>query len=321
MIKIGIIDTINKKGIDLLKANKNNFSYEIIKNLSKKNLIKELPKFDGITLRRGAINSKVLKNCKKLKVISRHGVGYDNVDIAYLKKKGIKLLVANDSTCISPSEHIMFMILSIFKGRNIFHNMVRKGSFHKAIHMKFNNNFELYGKTILIVGFGRIGRKLIKQCKGFGMKVLVYDPFIDKKIINSYGGKKISIFNLGIQIADIVSLCIPLNKKTKNLITYKELSIMKKSSILINISRGGLINEHDLNKALNKKIISFAGLDVFSQEPPNIKNPLLKNKKVFLSPHAATFTKEGLEKMSVETVRNIIDFFNKKIDKRKIVKL
>jgi len=99
------------------------------------------------------------------------------------------------------------------------------------------------------------------------------------------------------------------------------MSLMKKNAIIINISRGGVINEKDLNTALNNKIISFAGLDVFEKEPPDTSNPLLQNKRVLLSPHAATFTKEGLEKMSLETVQNIIDFFEKKIDSTKIVQL
>ena len=101
----------------------------------------------------------------------------------------------------------------------------------------------------------------------------------------------------------------------------KEMSLMKKNAIIINISRGGVVNEEDLNTALNNKIISFAGIDVFDKEPPDTSNPLLKNKRVLLSPHAATFTKEGLEKMSLETVQNIIDFFEKKIDSTKIVQL
>ena len=166
MYKIGIIDEINPKGIEVLKNNKN-FKYELITDLSKDNLLKKLPEFDGITLRRGKIDSSVLMNCKKLKVISRHGVGYDNVDTDYIKKNNIKLLVTDSSTSTSPAEHIMFMIISIYKGINMFDDIVRKGNFAKAIHMDINENFELFNKNILIIGFGRIGKKLIKKCLGF----------------------------------------------------------------------------------------------------------------------------------------------------------
>jgi D-3-phosphoglycerate dehydrogenase len=153
------------------------------------------------------------------------------------------------------------------------------------------------------------------------MKVIVYDPYVEEKVINDLGGKKILELEKGLKETDILSLSTPLTDETKNFITMKEMSLMKKNAIIINISRGGVVNEKDLNTALNNKIISFAGLDVFEKEPPDTSNPLLKNKRVLLSPHAATFTKEGLEKMSLETVQNIIDFFEKKIDSTKIVQL
>jgi len=320
MYKIGIIDTIDNKGIELLRSN-NKFSYEIITDLSRENLLTKLPEFDGVTLRRGKLDEEILKKCKNLKVIARHGVGYDNVDTAFLKKKNITLLVTHNSTSTSPAEHVMFMILNIYKGREMFHTMVRDGNFHKAIHLKIDDNFELLNKTILIAGFGRIGKKLIKKCLGFDMNVSVYDPYIDNEVISSFGGKKILDLEEGLKEADILSLSVPLNKETKNLITFKQMSLMKKNAIIINVSRGGIVNEVDLDKALNDKVISFAGIDVFEKEPPEINNPLLKNKRVLLSPHAATFTKEGLEKMSMETVQNIIDFFKDKIEQIKIVKL
>ena len=320
MHKIGIIDTIDNKGIELLDNNKN-FEYEIIKDLSKENLLLKLPQFDGVTLRRGKLDEEILKNCKNLKVIARHGVGYDNVDTSFLKKNNISLLVTHNSTSTSPAEHAMFMIMNIYKGRDMFDTMVREGNFHKAIHLKIDDNFEMFNKTILITGFGRIGKKLIKKCLGFDMKVIVYDPYVEKNLIEALGGKKIDNFEQGLKETDILLLSIPLNKETKNLITLKEMSIMKKSSVIINISRGGIINEEDLNLALNKKIISFAGIDVFEKEPPELSNPLLENKRALLSPHAATFTRECLENMSMETVQNIIDFFEKKIEPCKIVKL
>ena len=320
MYNIGIIDKINPKGLEIFKKN-NNFKYEIITDLSKENLLKKLPEFDGITLRRGRIDSEVLSNCKKLKVISRHGVGYDNVDIDYIKKNNIKLLVTDSSTSTSPAEHIMYMILSIYKGVNMFDSIVRNGNFAEAINLDIKENFELYKKKILIVGFGRIGKKLIKKCLGFDLKVDVFDPFVNEKIIKSHGGTKVLNLNESLKKTDILSLSLPKNEKTYNLISLKEMKLMKKNSIIINVSRGGIVNEKDLNFALNNKIISYAGIDVFEKEPPEENNPLLSNKRVLLSPHAATFTKECLENMSIETVNNVIDFFEKKIDKSKIVSL
>ncbi|MDB9812509.1 hydroxyacid dehydrogenase [Candidatus Pelagibacter sp.] len=320
MYKIGIIDTMKNKGIDLLKRYKD-FDCEVVTDLSRENLLLKMPQFDGITLRRGKIDREILSNCKKLKVIARHGVGYDNVDTLCLKEKDITLLVTHNSTSTSPAEHIMFMIMNIYKGIGMFDDLVRSGNFSKAIHLNIEENFELFNKTILIAGFGRIGKKLIKKCLGFDMNVIVFDPYIDASIISSLGGKKVSTLEEGLKKTDILSLSLPLNKETKNFITIKELKIMKKTSIIINASRGGIVNEIDLNNALNDKIISFAGIDVFEKEPPELTNPLLTNSKVVLSPHAATFTKECLDDMSLETAQNIINFFEEKIENSKIVKL
>ena len=320
MYKIGIIDTMKDKGINLLKSYKD-FDCEIVTDLSRENLLLKLPEFDGITLRRGKIDREILSKCDKLKVIARHGVGYDSVDIKCLKEKGITLLVAHNSTSTSPAEHIMFMIMNIYKGVSIFDTMVRNGDFVKAIHLNIEQNFELFDKTVLIAGFGRIGKKLIKKCLGFDMKVLVFDPYVDDVTIASFGGVKIASLEEGLKKADILSLSLPLNDETKNFITLKEMKLMKKSSIIINAARGGVVNEEDLNNALDNNIIAFAGIDVFEKEPPESTNPLITNKKVVLSPHSATFTKEGLESMAVETAQNTIDFFENKIENNKIVKL
>jgi D-3-phosphoglycerate dehydrogenase len=184
-----------------------------------------------------------------------------------------------------------------------------------------HNSFELFNKRILIVGFGRIGKQLIKRCLGFEMKIFVYDPFVEKKIIESYGGKKINDLEEALSETDILSLSVPLTKLTYNMINLGKMKMMKKTSIIINTSRGGVINEKDLNDALNQNIIYGAGLDVFEKEPPINDNPLLKNKKVLLSPHAATFTKECTSNMAVQTAQNIIDFFDNKLDKLMLVKL
>jgi D-3-phosphoglycerate dehydrogenase len=308
------------KGINLLKSYKD-FDCEIVTDLSRENLLLKLPEFDGITLRRGKIDREILNKCDKLKVIARHGVGYDSVDTKCLKEKGITLLVAHNSTSTSPAEHIMFMIMNIYKGVSMFDTMVRNGDFVKAIHLNIEQNFELFDKTVLIAGFGRIGKKLIKKCLGFDMKVLVFDPYVDDTTITSLGGRKVSILEEGLKKADILSLSLPLNAETKNFITLKEMKLMKKSSIIINAARGGVVNEEDLNNALDNNIIAFAGIDVFEKEPPEPTNPLITNKKVVLSPHSATFTREGLENMAVETAQNIIDFFENKIENTKIVKL
>ena len=272
-------------------------------------------------MRRGKIDAEILEKCKNLKVISRHGVGYDNVDTKFLKKNNITLLVTATTTSVSPAEHIMFMILNISKGIDFYDQAVRSGKFESIMHMKNNNNFELANKKILIVGFGRIGRKLIKRCIGFEMKVYAYDPYVDQKTIESFCGIKVNNLNDGLKKTDILSLSVPLTETTRNMINSEKIKMMKKSAIIINTSRGSVINEIDLNKALDEELIYSAGLDVFEKEPPDYDNPLLKNKRIILTPHAATFTKECLSNMSIETVQNVIDFFENKLNKSMIVKL
>ena len=153
------------------------------------------------------------------------------------------------------------------------------------------------------------------------MNVFVYDPFVSKEVVESLGGKKVENLEDSIKNMDAVSLHVPLNDKTKNLINYNLLRKMKKNCIIINAARGGVINETDLDRALNENLIFGAGLDVFEKEPPDQNNPLLKNERVFLSPHTAAFTEECMVRMGKETIQNIIDFFEKKLDKSKTIKL
>jgi len=318
MKKIAIIEQIHKDGLDILEKN-SGFHYELITDVSEENLIEKLPEFDGCTLRVTKLNKNILKNCPKLKVISRHGVGYDNVDLDYVKNNNITLLITATANAVAVAEHVIYMMLSISKSINRYDQEVRSGYFKK--NASTIETVELFKKEILIVGFGRIGKSLIKRCLGFEMKVNIFDPFVSKEIISQFGGNKIDNFDEGLKKCDYLSLHIPLTEKTKNMINISKLKIMKKNSIIINTSRGGIINELDLNKALNENIIFGAGLDVFEKEPINIDNPILKNKKVLLSPHSATFTNECKSRMSIETTKNIIDFFENKLDKSMIVKL
>ena len=318
MKRIAIIEEIDKEGLKLFENN-SNFSYEIITDTSEDNLIKNLPNFDGCSLRVSKLTSNIMSVCKNLKIISRHGVGYDNIDLDYIKKNKITLTITSTANATAVSEHVLYMMLVLSKAKLTYDNEVRTGAFKK--NMKTIKTFELMGKVILIAGFGRIGKSLIKKCLGFDMKVSVYDPFIDAKIINDLGGSKVSSIEDGIKEADFISIHMHLNDKTKNLINYKLIKKMKKNCIIINTARGGIINEHDLNTALNENLIFGAGLDVFEKEPPSMDNLLLKNKKVIMSPHTSALTDECKVRMAKETVKNIIDFFDNKLDKSVIVKL
>tara|TARA_B100000965_G_C19598076_1_gene761171 strand:- start:3225 stop:4187 length:963 start_codon:yes stop_codon:yes gene_type:complete len=316
--KIAIIEEIHKDGLNLLDKNPK-FEYELIKDVSEKNLIQKLPSFDACTLRVSKLDENILKHCPKLKAISRHGVGYDNVDLNYIKKNNIALLVTATANAVAVAEHVISMFLSLSKSTNTYDQEVRNGNFISNANKI--QTFELLNKNILIAGFGRIGKKLISRCLSFDTKVYVYDPYVDEKIIKDHGGTKINSINDGLIIADYVSLHMPLTSETRNLINYSILKQMKKNTIIVNTARGGIVNENDLDKALNENLIFGAGLDVFSKEPIEVDNPLLKNKKVILSPHSATFTDECTSRMGIETTKNIIDFFDNAIDESMIVKL
>ena len=318
MKKIAIIEEIHKDGINLVKNN-SNYKYELITDVSENNLIKKLPEFDACTLRVTRLDEKILKHCPNLKAISRHGVGIDNVDLNYIKNNNISLLITATANAVAVAEHVLSMFLCLSKSISTYDNEVRAGNFkNNAAKIQ---TFELLNKNVLIAGFGRIGKKLISRCLAFDTKVYVYDPYIKDDVIKNYGGIKVNDIEEGLMKADYVSLHMPLTHETKNLINYNVLKKMKKNSIIANTARGGIINEDDLEKALNENLIFGAALDVFSKEPIERENPLLNNKKVILSPHSATFTDECTSRMGIETTQNIINFFENKLDKSMIVKL
>jgi D-3-phosphoglycerate dehydrogenase len=318
MKKIAIIEEIHKDGIDLIENNPN-YEFELITDVSENNLIKRLPEFDACTLRVTRLDENILKHCPNLKAISRHGVGIDNVDLNYIKNNKISLLITATANAVAVAEHVLSMFLCLSKSIMTYDKEVRAGNFkNNATKIQ---TFELLNKKILIAGFGRIGKKLISRCLAFNTKVYIYDPYIEDEVVKNYGGIKVNNFEDGLTEADYVSLHMPLTTETKNLINYNVLKKMKKNSIIVNTARGGIINEGDLEKALNENLIFGAALDVFSTEPIEKNNPLLDNKKVILSPHSATFTNECTSRMAIETTQNIIDFFENKLNKSMIVKL
>jgi len=299
--------------------NLSDYQYEIIDDTNIENLKSKIVECDALSIRTAKLPSEVIDLGNKLKIISRHGVGYDNIDLESSKKKNITIAITATANAVAVAEHVMFMLLNISKRKSMYDQAVKSGNFNQR--NKLPKTIELWKKNILIAGFGRIGQALIKRCLGFEMNVFVYDPFITEQKIKSLGGNKIDNLENTIENMDMISLHIPFNNETKNLINMRLLKKMKKNCIIINAARGGIINEKDLDTALKENLIFGAGLDVFNIEPPENNNPLLKNDKVFLSPHTAAFTEECMQRMALETVQNIIDFFDKKLEKSKIVKL
>jgi D-3-phosphoglycerate dehydrogenase len=318
MKKILVIQPIHEEGINLLKNN-SNFEYEVVNNVDTEFLKSKIKDCDGISIRTAKLSGEVIKAANNLKIISRHGVGYDNIDLEVSKKKDITLAITATANAVAVAEHVMFMILNISKRGSMYDDTVKSGKFNER--NKLPKTVELWNKNILIAGFGRIGQALIKRCLGFEMNVFVFDPFVSKEFIEKRGGTKVDNLSKTSKDMDAMSLHIPLNDETKNIINYELLKSMKKNCIIINAARGGIVNEVDLDRALNENLIFGAGLDVFETEPPAENNPLLKNKKVFLSPHTAAFTEECMTRMGKETIQNIFDFFDGSLENSKKVKL
>ena len=315
--KILVIQNIHQEGINLLKGN-SSYEFEIFDEINE-DLKQKIVDCDAISIRTAKLPNEIISSAKKLQVISRHGVGYDNIDLKSTKEIGATLTITATANAVAVAEHVMFMLLNISKRKDMYDQSVKLGKFNDR--NKLPKTIELWGKNILIAGFGRIGQALIKRCLGFEMNVFVYDPYINDEKIKSLGGKKVNDIKEAVKEMDAISLHMPLNDETKNIINYDLLRSMKTNCIVVNAARGGIINEIDLDKALRENLIFGAGLDVFETEPPKSDNPLLKNDKVFLSPHTAAFTEECMIRMGKETIQNIIDFFEKKLDKSKIIKL
>ena len=302
-MKVAVLGKVDQKGISFLRENE--FKVIEIENFEIQNLKEQLKDVDGILLRTTRLDKEILQHCDNLKIISRHGVGYDNVDLDFLNENKIALGITSTSNAVSVAEHVLSFFIYLTKNLSLSDSLVKEGNFEKRSQLP--NFFELYKKKVLIIGFGRIGKEVAKRCLGFDMEVYVYDPFLDNEIIIRNQCIPIEK-NQGLAIADFITIHLPLNGDTKNFISQTELNIMKKKSILVNTSRGGIVNENDLCIALESKKIQGAGMDVFVSEPPESNHPFFKLDNILLTPHNAALTLECRERMSLEASQNIVFF-------------
>ena len=304
-MKVAVLGKVDQKGLSFLKENE--FKVIEIENFEIQNLKEQLKDVDGILLRTTRLDKEILQHCDNLKIISRHGVGYDNVDLDFLNENKIALGITSTSNAVSVAEHVLSFFIYLTKNLSLSDSLVKEGNFEKRSQLP--NFFELYKKKVLIIGFGRIGKEVAKRCLGFDMEVYVYDPFLDNEIIIRNQCIPIEK-NQGLAIADFITIHLPLNRDTKNFISQTELNLMRKNSILVNTSRGGIVNENDLCIALDSKKIQGAGMDVFVSEPPESNHPFFKLDNILLTPHNAALTLECRERMSLEASQNIVFFLN-----------
>ena len=304
-MKVAVLGKVDQKGLSFLRENE--FKVIEIENFEIQNLKEQLKDVDGILLRTTRLDKEILQHCDNLKIISRHGVGYDNVDLDFLNENKIALGITSTSNAVSVAEHVLSFFIYLTKNLSLSDSLVKEGNFEKRSELP--NFFELYKKKVLIIGFGRIGKEVAKRCLGFDMEVYVYDPFLDNEIIIRNQCIPIEK-NQGLAIADFITIHLPLNGDTKNFISQTELNLMRKNSILVNTSRGGIVNENDLCIALESKKIQGAGMDVFVSEPPESSHPFFKLDNILLTPHNAALTLECRERMSLEASQNIVFFLN-----------
>ena len=315
-MKIAVMGEIHQDGWEIFE--KNNLKSFELTNFEENTLKKELSEVDAILLRTAKLSNNVLSFCKKLKIVSRHGVGYDNIDVNYLNQNNIALGITSTSNAVSVAEHVLTSFLYLSKNIHLSDKLTREGRFNDKSSLP--NFFELYKKNIVIFGFGRIGKAVAKRCLGFEANVFVYDPFVSKDVVEENNCKVVDKTD-GLQMADYISIHLPLNTETKNFIDEQELSKMKETAIVVNTARGGIINEASLINALQNKKILGAGLDVFEKEPPDKNHPLFNLNNVILSPHNAALTLECRKRMAIETFENIVFYLEKnpKLNKTNII--
>ena len=247
----------------------------------------------GILSGNEILNKKTLKEAKNLKIISRCGVGFNNIDVGYLKKKNIKLSLTDDEHVIATVELTLLHMLASL--RKLAFNINLKN----FINWKRKKGFLLTKKKIGLIGLGKIGKKLAKILSQFNCKIFYYDLIKNKKF-------NFAKLNTILKSCDIISLHIPLTKKTTNLINLKNLKLLKKNAILLNLSRGNIINENDLYKFLKKRLDIMVSLDCFSKEP--YKGKLLKLENITLTPHIGTFTHETRDQMEEKALNNLCKY-------------
>ncbi len=299
-MKFVMTQAVCQEGLDMLKSIADIY---VADNQDPNNYLDEMEKADALIVRIAKCDGNAIEKSPSLKVIGRTGVGYDTVDVETATKLGIPVVITPGANNRSVAEHAVAMMFALSK--NIVEAQIEmcKGNWEIRGAKKA---FELEGKTVGILGLGAIGRETAKICCGCGMKIAAYDPFMTKEQIESYGAVYYEDYIDLLKNSDIVTIHIPLTEQTKNMITKNELSVMKKTALIINCSRGGIINENDLVEALKNGVIAGAGTDVFVNEPPKTDDPLLNCPNLIVSPHSAAQTREAVIKMAQMCIKGCL---------------
>ncbi len=299
--KVLVSDPLAEEGIKILKEA---VQVDVRTGLSHEELLSIIGDYDGLLVRSGTqVNSEVIAAGKKLKVIGRAGVGVDNIDVDKATEMGVLVINAPEGNTISAAEHTMAMMMSLSRNLPNACGSLRCGEWKRNKFM----GVELYRKKLGIVGFGRIGQEVAIRAKAFGMEILVYDPYISSEYIEKQGCIPVTLEQLFAE-ADFITLHAPKNNTTKYLIDAAALAKMKDGVRIINVARGGLIDERALYEAIVNGKVAGAALDVFENEPPE-DSPLLQLDRVVCTPHLGASTEEAQVKVAVQVAEQFVRFF------------
>ena len=305
-MKILITEFMEVKCVEVLKIN---FDVTVDQDLSANSneLKKIISKFDALIVRnKTQVKKEVLEKATNLKFIGRLGVGLDNIDTDYCKSNNIYVQPATGMNADSVAEYVINTSLSLLKNLPLMHQETSIGNWPRTSI----SSRELKDKTIGLLGFGLIAKKVSILAKVFNAKIIAYDPFIDSSIGNKFDVKLLDIKEI-FQLADIISIHLPLNVNTKNLLNYEVFKKMLKQPIIINSSRGSIINEEDLLRAYDEKLITGFALDVYDNEPvqKNFLNSIKSNTNCILTPHIAGVTEESNTRVSAFIANSVKEFF------------
>jgi D-3-phosphoglycerate dehydrogenase len=280
----------------------------VAKRMSNDELMKEVSDADALIVRVGTqIDGDVLSKAGKLKVIGSVTTGLDHIDIGAASKAGIKVVNPPGYATNAVVEYTVGSIISLLRNIHWANEEVKSGRWERHRFI----GAELSGKTIGIIGFGKIGRRLGECAKAFGMKIIYFDPYVSEESVSNLGAKSVDVNTL-ISTSDVISVHAMLTKETENMISYEQFKIMKRNAVLVNVSRGQIVNESALLDSLEKGLIAGAALDVFTQEPLRSDSPLVSYAKshgnLILTPHVAGSTKEGIENGAASVISELAKF-------------
>lgn len=304
MKRVVVTENIHPDAVAMLQE-REDFQVELLQGDPAK-LANALPTANAVLVRTMELPEDLLTHAGELEIVSRHGVGCDNIAVAALSARGIPVAIAVDANTTSVVEHVLMMMLTLNKEAMRYDALTRQGGF--AERGKYRTS-ELSGKHVLIIGFGRIGKRVAPVCKAFDMTVTVADIKLDRSHAATLGCAAVEDFRTILPDADYVTLHVPLDDSTRNIIGSEELEQMPEHSILINCARGGVVDEHAVAAAIRSKKIAAFGCDVFSTEPPPADNPLLDLPNSIITPHNAAGPDESMRRMATYAAQNIIDHF------------